>query len=149
MINRSFTGAAIFSCNHLLSDAMNKICRKKQKYKFQYDINAILSDLICSRTLQRDALEPVPISFMTYTAHWMSAACDTIQAEVYKNSHFLGQRNDKILYYDCQIIISRSKLEDGSKSMEKERTLAESHHPDGAVHGRGWDPLSPSPSSRK
>ena len=24
-----------------------------------------------------------------------------IQAEVYKNSHFMGQRNDKILYYDC------------------------------------------------
>ena len=26
---------------------------------------------------------------------------DFIQPEFYKNSHFLGKRNDKILYFDC------------------------------------------------
>ena len=31
----------------------------------------------------------------------LGAECDLIQAELYKNSHFLGARNDKVLYYDC------------------------------------------------
>ena len=27
--------------------------------------------------------------------------CDFIQSEVYKNSFFLGERDDRVLYYDC------------------------------------------------
>ena len=94
---------------------LNKICRKlKSKYKFKYDINAILSDLIFSRVLEPSSKRS---SFKTaseflekpsYELHDVYRAldvlgteCDFIQSEVYKNSHFVGQRNDKVLYYDC------------------------------------------------
>ena len=94
---------------------MNKICRKlKAKYKFKYDINAILSDLIYVRVLEpasKRSSYKTASEFMekpAYELHDVYRAldvlgkeCDFIQSEVYKNSHFIGQRNDKILYYDC------------------------------------------------
>ena len=94
---------------------LNKVCRKlKLKYKFKYDINAILSDLIYARILEpcsKRSSYKAASEFLekpSYELHDIYRAldvlgteCDLIQAEVYKNSHFLGQRNDKILYYDC------------------------------------------------
>ena len=44
---------------------------------------------------------------------------DFIQSEVYKNSHFIGSRNDKILYYDCTNYYFEIEQEDGDKSMGK------------------------------
>ena len=51
----------------------------------------------------------------------LGAECDLIQAEVYKNSHFLGQRNDKILYYDCSNYYFEIEQEDGSKKYGKSK----------------------------
>ena len=93
----------------------NKICRKlKAKYKVEYDINAILSDLIYSCILEPTSKRSsfiVASEFLekpSYKLHDIYHAldilgneCDFIQSEVYKNSHFLGKRNDKVLYYDC------------------------------------------------
>ena len=45
--------------------------------------------------------------------------CDFIQAEVYKNSHLLGKRNDKILYYDCTNYFFEIEQEDGDKKYGK------------------------------
>lgn len=50
----------------------------------------------------------------------LGADCDLIQSEVYKNSHFLGTRNDKVLYYDCSNYYFEIKQEDGSKKLKKE-----------------------------
>ena len=108
---------------------IDKICRKlKLKYKFKYDINAILSDLIYARILEPSSKRS---SFKTaseflekpsYELHDIYRAldvlgneCDLIQAEVYKNSQFLGTRNDKILYYDCSNYYFEIEQEDGSK----------------------------------
>ena len=44
---------------------------------------------------------------------------DFIQSEVYKNSHLLGKRNDKILYYDCTNYFFEIEQEDGDKKYGK------------------------------
>ncbi len=45
--------------------------------------------------------------------------CDFIQAEFYKNSHLMGKRNDKILYYDCTNYYFEIEQEDGDKKYGK------------------------------
>ena len=49
----------------------------------------------------------------------MGNECDFIQSEVYKNSHLLGKRNDKILYYDCTNYFFEIEQEDGDKKYGK------------------------------
>ena len=114
---------------------MNKTCRKlKQKYKFKYDINAILSDLIYTRILEpcskRSSYQAASefLEKPSYELHDVYRAldilgteCDFIQAEIYKNSHFLGKRNDKVLYYDCSNYYFEIEQEDGSKKYGKSK----------------------------
>ena len=114
---------------------MNKICRKlKYRYKFEYDINAILSDLIYARILEpsskRSSLKTASefLEKPTYKLHDVYRAldvlgneCDFIQSEVYKYSHFLGARNDKILYYDCTNYYFEIEQEDGNKKFGKSK----------------------------
>ena len=47
--------------------------------------------------------------------------CDMIQSDIYKNSHFLGSRNDKILYYDCSNYYFEIEQEDGIKKYGKSK----------------------------
>ena len=57
-----FRGGYLFLQSIYYQLQMNKICRKlKHKYKFKYDINAILSDLIYARILE-------PCSCLLYTS---------------------------------------------------------------------------------
>ena len=114
---------------------MNKICRKlKYRYKFEYDINAILSDLIYARILEpaskRSSLKTASefLEKPSYELHDVYRALDVIgneydfiQSEVYKNSHFLGARNDKILYYDCTNYYFEIEQEDGNKKFGKSK----------------------------
>ena len=51
----------------------------------------------------------------------LGAEDDLIQAEVYKNSHFLGERNDKILFYDCSNYYFEMEQEDGAKKYGKSK----------------------------
>ncbi|NCE77351.1 hypothetical protein D1157_20905, partial [Anaerotruncus sp. X29] len=46
---------------------------------------------------------------------------DFIQSEVYKNSFFLGERNDKVLYYDCTNYYFEIEQEDGDKKYGKSK----------------------------
>ena len=124
-----FRGGYLFLQSFYYQLQMNKTCRKlKQKYKFKYDINAILSDLIYARILEpcsKRSSYKVASEFLekpSYELHDVYRAldvlgteCDLIQAEVYKNSHFLGERNDKILYYDCSNYYFEIEQEDGNK----------------------------------
>ncbi len=130
-----FRGGYLFLQAIYYQMQINKICRKlKQKYKFKYDINAILSDLIYARILEpcsKRSSYKTALEFLerpSYQLHdvyraldVLGAECDTIQAEVYKNSHFLGQRNDKILYYDCSNYYFEIEQEDGSKKYGKSK----------------------------
>lgn len=112
---------------------VDKICRKlRDKYKFKYDINAILSDMIYTRILEPSSKRSsyaVASEFLekpSYQLHDIYRAldvlgneCDFIQSEVYKNSHLLGARNDKILYYDCTNYYFEIEQEDGDKKYGK------------------------------
>ena len=112
---------------------IDKICRKlRDKYKFKYDINAILSDMIYTRILEPSSKRSsyaVASEFLekpSYQLHDIYRAldvlgneCDFIQSEVYKNSHLLGARNDKILYYDCTNYYFEIEQEDGDKKYGK------------------------------
>lgn len=130
-----FRGGYLFLQSVYYGLQMNKICRKlKNKYKFKYDINAILSDLIYARVLEPASKRS---SFITasefmekpaYGLHDVYRAldvlgneCDLIQSEVYKNSHFIGKRNDKVLYYDCTNFYFETEQEDGDKKYGKSK----------------------------
>ena len=130
-----FTGGYLFLQSVYYGLKMDSICRKiKSRYKFEYDLNAILSDLIYTRVLvpssksssfrtAKQFLEPP-----TYRLHDVYRALsvlaremDFIQAEVYKNSFFLGSRNDQILYYDCTNYYFEIEQEDGDKKYGKSK----------------------------
>lgn len=114
---------------------LDHVCRKiKRNYKFDYDLNAILSDLVYTRILEPSSkrssfkaaskfLEPP-----SYELHDVYRAlsvlaneCDLIQSEVYKNSFFLGKWNDHILYYDCTNFYFEIEQEDGDKKYGKSK----------------------------
>lgn len=130
-----FRGGYLFLQSVYYQLQMNKICRKlKQKYKFKYDINAILSDLIYARILEpcsKRSSYKAASGFLekpSYGLHdvyraldVLGAECGLIQAEAYKNSHYLGKRNDKILYYDCSNYYFEIEQEDGAKKYGKSK----------------------------
>ena len=130
-----FSGGYLFLQSFYYGLKMDSICRKiRYRYKFKYDLNAILSDLIYTRVLEpssktssfkaaKQFLEPP-----TYELHDVYRAlsvlakeCDFIQAEVYKNSFFFGRRNDKVLYYDCTNYYFEIEQEDGDKKYGKSK----------------------------
>lgn len=110
-----------FNCGYLFLQSiyyhlrLDNICRNiKNKYKFDYDINRILSNLIYSRILypssKRSSYEfsSTLLEKTKYELHDVYRALsvlakemDYIQAELYKNSQFLKKRNTSALYYDC------------------------------------------------
>ena len=124
-----FRGGYLFPQSVYYQLQLNNICRKlKLKYKFQYDINAILSDLVYARILDpcsKRSSYKTASAFLekpSYELHdvyraldVLGSECDLIQAELYKNSHFLGKRNDRVLYYDCSNYYFEIEQEDGCK----------------------------------
>lgn len=130
-----FRGGYLFPQSVYYQLQLNNICRKlKQKYKFQYDINAILSDLIYARILDpcsKRSSYKTASAFLekpSYELHdvyraldVLGSECDLIQAELYKNSHFLGKRNDQVLYYDCSNYYFEIEQENGCKKCGKSK----------------------------
>lgn len=130
-----FRGGYLFLQPIYYSLQLNKICRKlKNKYKFQYDINAVLSDLVYARVLEpasKRSSFKVASEFLerpSYELHDIYRAldvlgheCDLIQSEVYKNSNFMINRNDKVLYYDCSNYYFEIEQEDGDKKYGKSK----------------------------
>lgn len=51
----------------------------------------------------------------------LGTECDFIQSGVYKNSRFLGKRNDRVLYYDCSNYYFEIEQEDGDKKYGKSK----------------------------
>ena len=94
---------------------LNKIANKIQdKYKFQFDLNDILSKLIFSRILYpASKLKTLELSkkfieqpnfeyqHIERALPIISKEMDFIQSELYKNTQKYCKRNNKILYYDC------------------------------------------------
>lgn len=130
-----FEGGYLFLQSIYYKLQIDKICRKiKQKYKYEYDLNAILSDLIYTRILNPGSklssfkAASKYLEKPSYKLHDIYRALsvlanesDLIQSEVYKNSHFVCKRNDSILYYDCTNYYFEIEQEDGDKKYGKSK----------------------------
>ena len=110
-----FEGGYLFLQSVYYQLRLDYVCKKiRGRHRFDYDLNAILSDLVYARMLdpqsKSSSFKAVQnyLEAPSYKLHdvyrslsVLAQECDFIQAEAYKNSHFLGKRNDGILYYDC------------------------------------------------
>jgi len=106
-----FEGGYLFLQSVYYQLKLDQVCRRiRSRHDYEYDLNAILSDLVYTRILKpgskassfRDAKKflesPSYDQHDIYRALSMLAEeCDFIQAEAYRNSSFLGKRNDRIL----------------------------------------------------
>lgn len=130
-----YKGGYLFLQSIYYGLGIDRTCRKiKARYKFQYDINAILSDLIYTRILDPGSKR---VSYKTameflekpsYEEHDVYRAlsvlareCDFIQTEAYKNSNFEIHRKDGVLYYDCTNYYFEIEQEEGSKKYGKSK----------------------------
>lgn len=132
---RCFDGGYLFLQMVYYELGMDRICRKiRNSHHYEYDLNAILSDLIYTRVLEpgskrssyaaaKKFLEPP-----AYEQHdiyralsVLASECDLIQSEVYKNSKAVINRNDHILYYDCTNYYFEIEQEEGDKKYGKSK----------------------------
>lgn len=112
---KRFQGGYLFLQYIYYNLGLDRVCRKiRNSHQYEYDLNAILSDLIYTRILDPSSKRSsykTACSFLErpdYGLHDIYRALsvlaeesDLVQTEVYKNSNFLTKRNDHILYYDC------------------------------------------------
>ena len=132
---KCFMGGYLFLQSFYHRLRLDAVCRKvRDRHRFDYDVNAILSDLIYARVLdpgsklsayktaQKFLEKPSYELHDVYRAlSVLAKECDLIQSEVYKNSHFLGKRNDRILYYDCTNYYFEIEQEDGDRKYGKSK----------------------------
>lgn len=132
---RNFHGGYLFLQSVYYQLGLNRVCRKiRDRHHYEYDLNAILSDLIYTRILEPGSkrssflaaqgfLEPPQYELHdVYRAlSVLAQESDLIQSEVYKNSNFLTKRKDHILYYDCTNYYFEIEQEDGDKKYGKSK----------------------------
>lgn len=130
-----YRGGYLFLQSVYYGLGFDRVCRKiRSRHNYQYDLNAILSDLIYTRILEpgsKRASYRTAMDFLekpSYKEHDVYRAldvladeCDFIQAEAYKNSNFLLNRNDGVLYYDCTNYYFEIEQEDGDKKYGKSK----------------------------
>lgn len=111
----------LYNCGYLFLEKiyyklkLNNVCKEiSQKYQFKFDLNSILSNLIYTRIIEPSSklssfeASKKFIEQPNYELHDIYRALEVIsketefiEAEVYKNSLDVVNRNTKILYYDC------------------------------------------------
>ena len=111
----SFNGGYLFLQKIYHELGLNKVCSEiSDKYKFEYDLNSILSRLIYGRIiypssklntfkLSKKFMEKpnFDIQHIYRALEVLTKESDSIQSSVYKNSLNISNRNTKVLYYDC------------------------------------------------
>lgn len=114
-IRRSCNSGYLFLQDIYYSLGLNKICDSiAEKYKFDFDLNDILSMLIYSRIIspgsklsslesaQRFLEQPKCELHQVYRAlEFIAKENDFFQSELYKNSQNVINRKKEVLYYDC------------------------------------------------
>ena len=125
----------LFNCGYLFLEKLyyelgfNHICEAiSSKYKFEYDLNNILSRLIYGRIifpaskLATNNLSKNFIEQPNFELHDIYRALEVIskenefiQAELYKNSLKVSERNTGVLYYDCTNYFFELEEENGLK----------------------------------
>lgn len=130
-----YKGGCLFLQSIYYGLGSDRVCRKiRDRHKFRYDINAILSDLIYARVLDPGSKRASYKAAMKYlekppyeerdvycALDVLAEECDFIQAEAFKNSSFQVDRNDGILYYDCTDYYFETGQEDGDKKYGKSK----------------------------
>ena len=125
----------LFNCGYLFLEklyyelGLNHICKAiSSKYKFEYDLNNILSRLLYGRIifpaskLATNNLSKKFIEQPNFELHDIYRALEVvskenefIQAELYKNSLNVSKRNTGVLYYDCTNYFFELEQENGLK----------------------------------
>lgn len=114
-VRHSCNAGYLFLQDIYYSLGLNKICNSiSEKYKFNYDLNDILSMLVYSRIIapgsklssfdsaQKFLEQPKCELHQVYKAlEVIAKENDFFQAELYKNSQTVINRNKEVLYYDC------------------------------------------------
>lgn len=114
-VRRSCNAGYLFLQDIYYSLGLDKICSQiSDKYKFEYDLNDILSMLVYSRIIapgsKRASLtdaqtfleQPKCGLHQIYRAlEILSKENDFFQSELYKNSQRVIDRKKEVLYYDC------------------------------------------------
>ena len=114
-VRRSFNGGYLFLQQIYHELQLHKLCKDiSQKYKFNFDLDSILSRLVYGRILfplSKLATSEESKKFIeqpNFDLHqiyralgYLAKETDFIQSSLYENSLKISKRNTSILYYDC------------------------------------------------
>jgi len=140
---RLFNGGYLFLQKIYHELKLDKICKDiSQKYKFEFDLDSILSRLIYGRIIFPSSklatyeLSKKFIEQPNFDLHQIYRALevlaketDFIQSSLYENSLKVSKRNTGILYYDCTNYFFEIEQEDGDKQFG----LSKDHKPNPIV----------------
>jgi transposase len=126
---RSFNVGYLFLQKIYHEIGINRICSAiSDKYKFEYNLDSILSRLLYGRILfpssklstyelSSELLEPpdFELHHIYRALEVIAKETDFIQSSLYKNSLSLSKRNTGILYYDCTNYFFEIEQEEGLK----------------------------------
>jgi transposase len=126
---RSFNGGYLFLQKIYHELGLHKICKEiSQKYKFDFDLDSILSRLTYGRVIFPSSklatceLSKKFIEQPNFDLHQIYRALevlaketDFIQSSLYENSLNVSRRNTGVLYYDCTNYFFEIEQEDGDK----------------------------------
>lgn len=114
-ITNKFNVGYLFLENIYYSLKLDKICKNiSKKYKFEFDLNEVLSYLVFSRIiypssklktyeLSKKFIETPKYNLVNLYRGltYLNKELDYVQKELYNNSKSIVNRNTRILYYDC------------------------------------------------
>lgn len=132
---RSFMAGYLFLQDIYYAMKMKNVFRNiKVRHQYQFDLDAIFSDLVFARILEpcsKYASFNTAMKFLeqpSYERHdvyralsILSGEMDYIQAEVYKNSNYVYPRNNRVLFYDCTNYYFEEELEDQLRKYGKSK----------------------------
>lgn len=133
--DRMFNVGYLFLQSILSDLRIDNITRNiKSRHKYEYNLEAILKDLIYSRILNPSSkrssynFSNTLLEKRKYELHDIYRALSVlaqeseyIQSEVYKNSNFISKRNTEVLYYDCTNYYFEIEQEDDFKKYGKSK----------------------------
>jgi transposase len=131
----AFNGGYLFLQKIYYDLGLNTICKEiSSKYKFEYDLDSILSRLVYSRVIYpssklttyelcKNFIEPpnFDLHHIYRALQVIANESDFIQSQLYQNSVKHFKRNNRILYYDCTNYYFEIEQEDGLKQYGKSK----------------------------
>jgi len=139
----SFNGGYLFLQKIYHELKLDKICKTlSDKYKFEFDLDSVLSRLIYSRIIypssKRSTFEysknfieqpKFDLHHVYRALEFIAKESDFIQSELYKNRVDMTKKKSRILYYDCTNYFFEIEQEEGIKQYG----LSKEHRPNPIV----------------